>query len=242
MKQGTAFAAQLKKVWTKHRKTCETPAVPESVDPIHALATGVLGVAATQAQAERAVDQLLASMVDWNEVRVSNAFEIQDAIGQIIPDCLEQCQRLRSAIQAVYDRENRISLERLHAMGRREARHYLDELTGADEFAVATVLLWALGGHAIPVNDRLFTALRDAKLVHSAASRAEVQAFLERHIGATDAKEFVMLMQTFTAPKKKTAAKTTAKTTGKKTTKKSTKKTSKKAVAKKARKTKKTAT
>lgn len=246
MKQGTAFATQLKRAWTKHRKASEAPAVPEPCDPIRALATGVLGVGAAADQAERAVDRLLGAMVDWNEVRVSNAFEIQDAIGDTVPDSLEQCQRLRSVIQAVYDRENRISLDRLASMGRRDARHYLEKLQGADEYAVAHVVLWALGGHAVPVNDHLLTALRDAKLVHPAATRAEVQAFLERHIAANDAKEFVILMRTFTPTKasgKKASSKTTKRASKKTAKKTSAKKTSgKKTSSKKTRKTKRAAT
>ncbi len=84
-------------------------------------------------------------------------------------------------------------------MGRRDAKHFLEKLDGVDEFATAAVLLWSLGGHAIPVDDRLLEALRQADLVHPEATRAEVQAFLERNISAAEAKRFCLAMRTFAA-------------------------------------------
>ena len=47
----------------------------------------------------------------------------------------------------------------------------------------------------------LLQALRDADLVHPTAERGEVQAFLERHISASEAKEFCLVMRSF-APDK----------------------------------------
>jgi len=141
-------------------------------------------------------------MVDWNEVRVSDAAQIAGVIGGLIPKSLRSCQRLGDALQDIYDRENCISLDRLHTIGRREARQFLEELAGTDEYAVAYVMLWGLGGHAIPVNDRLRASLGDADLVHPSATRAEVQAFLERHISASEGKEFSLKMRSFTAKKR----------------------------------------
>ncbi len=95
-----------------------------------------------------------------------------------------------------------MSLERLRSVGRREARQYLEQLEGVDEYAAASVLLWSLGAHAIPVGDRLLSALRAAELVHPTATRAEVQAVLERHVSAAEAQEFCLIMRSFKPPKR----------------------------------------
>ena len=127
---------------------------------------------------------------------------------------LEPCQRLVSMLESVYERENALSLDRLKQMGRRDARHYLDSLGGVDEYGVASVALWSLGGHGIPVNNGLLKELRAAGLVHPDATRAEVQTFIERHISAADAKVFSMVMASYKASKSatsKTAKKTTTK-------------------------------
>ncbi|MFQ5463062.1 MAG: hypothetical protein ACE5E5_10615 [Phycisphaerae bacterium] len=202
MKNGTAYAAKLSKAWNRFKGTVKTPEIPELADPLRCLAIGILGVATTENKAEKAVDRILATMVDWNEVRVSNAAQIAEVIGGLVPKPLGSCQRLIDALQDIYDRENRISLDRLRTIGRREARQFLEELAGTDEYAVACAVLWGLGGHAIPANDRLLAALRDADLVHPAATRAEVQAFMERHISASEGKVFSLKMRSFAASKR----------------------------------------
>jgi len=198
MKQGTLYAGRVRRAFSKLRGTATLPPIPDPDDPLRQLAIGVLGVSCGTATGAKAVEQLLRVMVDWNEVRVSTAGEIARVIGKFIPDSRLHAQRLIRSLGALYQRENWLTLAKLKNMGRREARQYLERLDGADDFAVACVLLWSLGGHAIPVDDRLLGAMREARLVHPEATRAEVQAFLERNISANDAREFCLLMQSFT--------------------------------------------
>ena len=210
MKEGTAYAVRLKKAYAKIRAAAPTPEVGALEDPLTCLARGVLGVTATEEASREAVERLLQGAVDWNEIRVSNPADLSDVIGSAVPEPLEAAGRLIRAMQALFDAENHLSLERLQTIPRREARQFLDGLDGMDPHAVASVVLWGLGGHAIPVNDLLLRALQDADLVHPEATRAEVQAFLERHVNADEAREFCIVMRTF-------AQKHASKTAGAKT-------------------------
>lgn len=224
MKNGTVYAARMKKAYAKLHKSVPAPVIPERESALDSLCIAILGRTSGDARAERGVKKLLSIMVDWNEVRISNAQEICQTLGNI-PNAQARAQHLIHALQAVYQNENRLSLDRLRHMGRRDARQYLENLAGVDEYAVASVLLWDLGGHAIPVDDVLLKALRDADLVHPTASRAEVQAFLERHIPANDAKEFCVIMRSFSAnsaPVAKSVKTRTRKTAGTKKRKKAT--------------------
>lgn len=216
MKNGTMYAARLRKVYTRLRESVPTRNIPEPGDPVRCLAVAILGENCTDDDAERAIERAFSTMVDWNEMRVSSAVELNKATGNTIPQGTQRCQRLAEALQAIFDRENRLSLDKLKGVGRRDARHYLEELNGVDEYVVASVVLWSLGGHAIPVNDRLLEALRAAELVHPAADRAEVQAFLERNISATDAKEFCLVMRGFQPSKRPGAKRVKARTATKK--------------------------
>ena len=129
-------------------------------------------------------------------------------------------QRLIDALQHLYDKENTLGMDRLDNMGRREARQYLESLNGMDEYAVATVMLWSLGGHAIPVNDAMLQTLCDEDLVNPDATRAEVQAFLERHISAAEGRLFVTVMNSH-KPGKSKKVKSGKKKTARKKSKKS---------------------
>lgn len=215
MKNGTRYAGRVKKAYARFRQTVDSPEVPEPENPLRQLAIATLSVGSSDSVGRRAVDRAMDAMVDWNDMRVSSATELNEATGNVLPRGLANCQRLITVLQSVYDRENRMSLDRLRTMARRDAKHFLEALGGIDEYGVASVLLWSLGGHAIPVGDRLLHELRTADLVHPDATKAEVQAFLERHVSAADAKTFCLVMQSFksekTSPAKRTSKKVVTK-------------------------------
>ncbi|MGB0716957.1 MAG: hypothetical protein ACPGXK_13835 [Phycisphaerae bacterium] len=218
MKNGTAYATKLKKAWAKMRPGAAAEADEDKPDPLFCLATGILGASLSKDQVRRVIERLTTEAVDWNEIRVSNADDLAAIAGaKMQPDAF---QRLIDALQHLYDKENALGMDRLGNMGRREARQYLESLNGMDEYAVATVMLWYLGGHAIPVNDSMLKILHDEDLVNPEASRAEVQAFLERHISAADGRQFVATLENHKSTKAK-KVKTTKKKTVKKKSKKS---------------------
>lgn len=193
MKDGTRYADRLKKAFAKVKGGIGKD-VSEPRDPVEALALGILGSDHGQERAMRVLNKLKAAVVDWNEIRVSNVHEVAELAGDTGSESLRRCQHLLDALNAIYDRENKVSLDRLKTFGRREARQYLETLKGVDEYGVAYVVLWSLGGHAIPVWNNLLSSLRAAELVHPEASRAEIQAFLERNVSAADAKAFSVLV------------------------------------------------
>ena len=131
MKQGTMYAARLKKAYAKIRQAAPAPTIPEPDDPLRRLSIAIFGVKYGELEAQQAIDRLLTTMTDWNEVRVSRPSEINTALGDADAERLEYCQRLIDVLQSVYDRENRLSLGRLKQLGRREARRYLEALEKA---------------------------------------------------------------------------------------------------------------
>ena len=210
MKDGTKYASRLKETFSKLRRSVAPAVLAEPGCPLRQLGIAILGVGMSDEEAEQAVEKCFETMVDWNEVRVSTPREVQRATGLMNENGLTCCRGLIRALEDVYQRENTLSLDRLQTVPRREARQYLESLAGVDAYAAASVMLWSLGGHAIPVNDRLLAALREADLIHPQAKRREVQAFIERNISATDGKAFCLVMRAL--PLKKQRASTKAKT------------------------------
>ncbi len=198
MKDGTLYAGKLKRAYARLRQSLPEPAIPEADDPVRRLALSILGEECGDEEAARAFEKALTTMVDLNELRVSTPDQVHRALGNRIPDGLERSRRLIRALQGVYEHEHRLSLDRLKNMGRREARLFLESLGGVNDYSAAAVMLWSFGGHAVPVNDALHQALRDSNLVHPAATRVEVQAFLERNVPAAQIKEFCLLIQSLT--------------------------------------------
>ncbi len=197
MKDGTLYATKLKRAYTKLRQSgIVAPNETEAEDdPIRRLALSILGEDCGEAEAAAALERLFSVMVDWNEIRVSTAEQVQRAAGLKVADAVDRTHRLTKALHAIYLTDHRIALDRLKNMGRREARQLLESMPGINDYAAAAVMLWSFGGHAIPVNDALLQALREAELVHPQATRVEVQAFLERNVPAAQTKEFCAVIR-----------------------------------------------
>lgn len=201
MKRGTLYAKRVKRLFSKLKQEHGSPELPEPTDPLHQLMLSMLACETSDQRGARAMKALFDVMVDVNEIRVSTNAEIARAISPHVPNAVDRAQTIRCALDAVFRKEHAIHLDRLNKLGRREARQYLSDLDGVDAATVASIVLWSLGGHAIPVDVRLYEALRKADMVDASASVEEVQAFLERNINANDAKEFCLLMNKFIAAK-----------------------------------------
>lgn len=201
MKDGTMYASRLKTAYNKLRRRVGRVEYEDVEDPLRQLAVSIFHPCVSEDRANRALDRVLSRMVDWNEVRVSTPVQLQAASGLSGDGVRECCKALIRALQAIYDRENRVSLDHLKRLPRREARQYLDELDGVGDYAVASVFLWSLGGHAIPLDAGVYRALQAEELVHPEADEKTVQAFLERNVAAADAKEFSVVIQAMSGGK-----------------------------------------
>jgi len=189
MKQGTLYAKKLKKAQSRFRG-CGAQSAPQVNDPIEHLIIAVLSQETSVQRAERAMRQLRTEMVDYNELRVSSPAEISAALQNHIPHPVQRAKALLALLNAIYRKQYAVSLDGLASRGVREIKNYLDGLDGITPYVSAYLLLWVLGGHAIPVNAPTLEALRRDGLVDPAADVAEVQAFLERHVSSADARDF----------------------------------------------------
>jgi len=179
-------------------------------DPINQLVWSFLLWNSMTSKAEPAMRRLRASFVDLNELRVSLPHEIAAALGERYPLCQERALRLRLTLNDIFYHENAVSLTRLHELQKREAREYLESLEGIPPYVVARVLLLSLGGHAIPVDDRLTDALIDEGVLEPGTSVEHAASVLARHIKAADAREAHLLLQQWSEQRPESAAETEA--------------------------------
>ena len=214
MKDGSRYSVRLKKRFARlpsGQSAGGDPAKPS--DPLRQLAAAVLGRGLGEEAGFRALELIFDQMVDWNEVRVSSPSEIAAQTKRTLPEAYKRCDRLRGMLNDVFDRECVMSLDRVKGMKLRDAREFLASLRAVDGFAVSSVVVWSLGGHAIPMDDTLLEGLRKEDLVHPTATREQVQAFLERAIHADQAKSFCLAMRQLVSERKQTTARSAKKTT-----------------------------
>ncbi len=190
MKHAGEYAKRLRRVFGPlMRKTARVETDPP--DPVEQLVIGILAGCTSYQKAEAAFRRLQQSMVDLNELRVTPPAELADLLGDSVPLAREKAQRIVEALNAIRRRQDSLDLTFLRQRGRREAREYLESLEGVDRCAAAIVMLYSLGGHAIPVDELTVRVLQKDELVDTESDLATVQAFLERNVAADEVHAFV---------------------------------------------------
>lgn len=199
MKHGAEFAKRIRSLYNQLRRQYGKPQPPDHTDPLEQLILGILSRGATEAKANAAYRRLHENLVDHNELRVTPCVELAEMLGGDLPEVQARARSLVDALNAIYDRHNAVDLAFLRDKPVRDAREYLRSLPGVDEFTAARVVLYSLGGHAIPVDESMMFVFRKEDLISPEATVPEVQTFLERHIQSSEAAEFAALMHRYAA-------------------------------------------
>jgi hypothetical protein len=146
-------------------------------------------------RASQATRRLLGSVIDYNEMRVCLCDELAGMIGERYPRAAERCARLRSTLNELFRREHAVSLARATTLGKREAREYLESLEGMPPFVAARMGLVVLGGHAFPLDERLYQTLLEESALPEAMPIAEASNWLERQFRAGEALQPFLLLE-----------------------------------------------
>lgn len=238
MTNASDSAKRLRSLLRKVDRPADHDGPTQPAEPLEQLLFAFLLWETTLRQADQAYNRLKRRIVDYNDLRVSDPTEIAQAIGERYSRIDERALRLRSVLREIYLREHGMSLESLKEMSKRDARAYLDSLTGMVPFVSASVVLFSLGGHAVPVDEQLVNRLKRDKVIQADAEFDEVRSFLEREIRSAEAMDVAMQLRAYVdsppAGRARRSSRRTSKRSSKSTsrsskkTKKKTTKTSKK--------------
>jgi endonuclease III len=136
----------------------------------------------TRELADRAYRELREQFYDWNEIRVSSAREIADAL-DCLPQAEARAQRIIDFLQEVFETTFSFDLEPLHKKGMKQAAKALSRYQAANDYAVAWVTQQSLGGHAIPLDPPSLRVLRRLGVIDEDQADPEtLRASLEHQI------------------------------------------------------------
>lgn len=186
---GKAFDGLIRKLREHHG-----PVTPTQLSLIDQFVWSFLVWEASLAEAERALRKIQSNVVDYNELRVCLPEETVGIIGPRYPRAQERAMRLRAGLQDIYLREHIVSLDHLADAPKRTARQYLDTLDGVPAFVAGRVFLLGLGGHALPLDERLVEKLKEYQMLEEDTTVERAIAALERHVKAEDAPETHLLL------------------------------------------------
>jgi endonuclease III len=209
MKNASKHADTLKSLFKKLRKE-HPPAERTTHEPLKALVRGVMSYDVPDSRADEAVVVIEREYVDLNELRVATELEMQDMLGSRYPDIEKRVFLITTALNAIFEKESTLSLERLKTLSKKDARQVLRDLPGMTPFTEAYVMTFAFDGNCVPVDQNMAEYLKEHDAVDPDSTVEDVQKFLEHNLKAEECFEFYSALRQATAdvePKKKAKAK-----------------------------------
>jgi hypothetical protein len=187
----TAILTKTYKVLKKHFKPIAPPDDRTVLD--HLLYACCLENSRFEA-ADEAFARLKELFFDLNEIRVTTVTEISEGMSGV-PDASAAAQRVKRALQSVFESNYSFDLEGLKKQNIGKAEKDLERIQGTTPFVRAYVTQNALGGHSIPVSRGALEALCAVGAISDAeADKGQVPG-MERAIPKNKGVEFGSLLQ-----------------------------------------------
>jgi endonuclease III len=185
MKNATKHAEDLRSLLKRLLKEYKPePMVPR--DPLRALVHAAMSFDVSDARAEEAMRAIEKEFVDLNELRVATDLEIQELLGTKYPVIEQRVAMITQSLNAIFEKEHTMSLDRLRTLNKRDARQWVRELPHIHPFVEAFVMLTSFDCHAIPVDDEILNYLREHGIVEDGTSLDDLQKFLEHAVKADE--------------------------------------------------------
>ena len=190
MKTNNKHADELKVLQKKLSKDHKSTPM-EKVEPIKALVRSAMSFDIADARAEEAMDMIAEVFVDLNELRVGTDLEIAELLGNKYPDIEHRVEIITRSLNAIFEKEHTLKLERLSTLGKREIRQFLRELLpDTHPFVEGYLMLYCFEGAAIPVDKSIVNYLVSHGVFDEAIDLHEAQKFLEHHVKGEDCHDF----------------------------------------------------
>jgi endonuclease III len=194
MKNATKHAEELRSLCKKLVKE-HKPAERVAQEPLWALVRGGMSYDVSDDRVEQAIKVIEREFVDLNELRVATELEVQALLGQRYPGIEERVKRITAALNAIFEKEHTLDLNRLKDVSRRDARQFVHGLPDMHPFMEAYVMLYGFDGHAFPLDESMLAYLAEEEIVEEGTSLEEAQKFVEHHVKAEECHAFFSAMR-----------------------------------------------
>ena len=198
MKNATKHADELKSLSKKLIRE-HKPADRTEQEPLWALVRGAMSYDVADTRVEDAIKVIQKEFVDLNELRVATELEVQEMLGSRYPAIEERVKLSTSALNAIFEKEHTLSLDRLKTVSKRDARQFLRDLPDMKPFVEAYVMLMSLDGHAFPLDTHMQAYLIEEEILEEATPLDDAQKFVEHHLKAEDMHPFYTALRVASA-------------------------------------------
>jgi len=194
MRSATKRAEELRSLLRRLQREGKPPP-KQPLEPLDALVRGAMSYDVSDSRAEEAMRAIGKEFVDLNELRVATDLEVHEMLGVRYPAIEERVAMITQCLNAIFEREQTMSLDRLKAVSKRESRQFLRELPGIHPFVEAFIMLLAFDGNAFPLDEEMLSYLREQEIIDEETKLPEAQRFLENHVKGEDIYDCYMLLR-----------------------------------------------
>ena len=136
--------------------------------------------------------------IDWNEIRVTTARELQDVLN-MLPNSLSTGERLRRFLQWVFDTIYKFDLEDYRHRDITEVREFLSSIPYSTPFMNAYLLQLLFDGNDIPLDEGAWRVFRLLEVVEISNENKECVPELNKAIDRKERFEFFLLLHCLAA-------------------------------------------
>jgi endonuclease III len=194
MKSATKHAEELRSLIKRLVKEYK-PGERARQEPLKALVRGAMSYDVPDGRADDAMKAIDKEFVDLNELRVATDLEIQELLGTRYPQIEERVAMITQSLNAIFEKEHTLNLDRLSTISKRDSRQFLRDLPDIHPFVEAYVMLFAFEGHTVPMDDQMLEYLREEEIVEPETTVEEAQRFLEHHVKAEECFEVYTVLR-----------------------------------------------
>lgn len=175
----------------------------EQIDPLRAIARGILSYDVGDARADEALAIADKEFCSLNELRVATELELQDMLGAKYPAIDRRAVKLVAILNALFEKEGTLTVERIKGLTKKEIRQYFRELPEMTPYIEAYIMMHGFDSPAVPVDGELMALLEDQEALEEGATEADVQRTLENLLKTDEYHDFHSGVRKLIAAKKK---------------------------------------
>lgn len=143
----------------------------------------------------KAAERIHSELIDLNELRVCTPEELTALLPSRYPRSLERSHRLIRTLNAIFLRENSLSLAHLRELSKREVIDYFASIDGLPPFVSSRVILLGLGWHAFPMDEWLTKQLAREGIIDNSLDITEQNHKMDRLVRASDSLKYYTLIE-----------------------------------------------
>jgi hypothetical protein len=194
MKNATKYADTLRGLMRSMLKEGKPPP-PQRLDPLRVLVRGAMSHDVCDARADEAMRAIEREFVNLNELRVATELEVQELLGVKYPEIENRVEMITSCLNAIFEKEHTLSLDRLKTVSKKDARQFLRELPLMHPFVEAYVMIYGFEGVAAPMDNETLGYLRSEGVFDDKTTLEDAQRFVELHLKAEEYYDFFMCIR-----------------------------------------------